>query len=160
MARRLAREAGLSPRALRERARRAGGSRDLYLTAYELAMALALERARRAAEAERHWSAQVRAALQALLSELAARPELARACAAVEACAGQEPVRAGREPVLGALGALLCPGRSAGADDPDRRLLADGVLQTIARTVRESSPEALPGLRVHLHWSAVAARVR
>jgi hypothetical protein len=119
-------------------------------------MRAALDRAGRAAGAERHWTAQVRAALRTLLDELARRPELAGACAAVEALPCENCARVGREPVLEALGALLCPERP-GRAVAGSTALADGVLQTIGATVRESSPAALPGLLGQLHWWAVAA---
>jgi hypothetical protein len=119
-------------------------------------MGAVLDRAGRAAGAERHWTAQVRAALRSLLDELARSPELAGACAAVEALPGEDLARVGREPVLEALGALLCPERP-GRAAAGSAALADGVLRMIGVTVREASPAALPGLLGQLHWWAVAA---
>jgi hypothetical protein len=135
------------------------------LEAYELAMSGVLERAGAAATGEQYWSARIRIGLRALLDELAGRPDLARACALVEERSEQRPVRAARDPVVQRLGTLLC---SDGADGPaagalsarNRAVLADGVLEAIAATVRADSPAALPGLLVQLHWWVVALRAR
>lgn len=155
----IAREAGISPSKLSEHR---VGDQDLYLAAYELAMSGVLERARTAGEREQHWSGQIRASLRALLDELAASPELARACAAVEHSTPGGAAEAPRSAVLARLGPMLAPASAepaAGAlEEVDYRVLADGVLDTIGRTVRASSPAALPSLLVQLHWWAVALR--
>jgi AcrR family transcriptional regulator len=150
------REAGMSPGPLRERC---PGEDDLYLAAYQLAMFAVFERAQAAAAGEGHWIAQIRASLRALLDALAGSPELAGACALVELSSAGRAGQATRGELLARLASLLSPGGGLAAGTAEAvscRLLADGVLETIGRTVRATSPAALPDLLVQLHWWAVA----
>jgi AcrR family transcriptional regulator len=125
-----------------------------FLAVYDRIAACGIAGMRRAAEPQRSWPEQVRAALQWLLEELAARPHEARV-AFVEVFAAGSTALERRDATLAQIAPLFAPGE-VGASALAPELVVGGLAEVLYTRVLRGRTRELPALLPDLLYCALA----